>query len=436
MLSRTVLILAAVLSFSLGLAGCRGEREPADERPSGGRPAARKPAPSPVTGAAPAEQAPAADELSAPAAATDAIDAEHLATAARLINGGIRYFLACRGEDGGWSMGGGANKPAITAMVLKALVQHPDFDSSSPVVKRGFEVLGGYQQEDGGIYEPREGLANYTTSVAVMAMVASQDPQYKGAIARAVGFLKGQQIIPGSESPDGEPIRKGDPREGGVSYGPHGRPDLSNVGMWTQALHDAGIPADDPYIQRALLFVTRCQNRSESNSLPWVAPGPNDGSGVYAPVIRGNMKMGESKANDGPGARGLRGYGSMTYVMFKSMLYAGLGRDDPRVKAAFGWIRRYWRLDSNPNMPHAKSKQGLFYYYHVFAKALRAWGEPTIKDLKGVEHNWRGELIDALAERVGKDGSWVNAEADRWNEGSPILATAYAVLALEETLKK
>ena len=126
----------------------------------------------------------------------------------------------------------------------------------------------------------------------------------------------------------------------------------------------------------------------------------------------------------------------MTYVGFMSLLYAGLGKDDPRVKAAYSWIRRHWRLDSNPNMPRVRSKEGLFYYYHAFAKALRAWGRPIIADLKGVDHNWRHELIDALHGHMGKDGSWVNPGAPRWNEGNEMLVTTYAVLSLQETLKK
>lgn len=124
----------------------------------------------------------------------------------------------------------------------------------------------------------------------------------------------------------------------------------------------------------------------------------------------------------------------MTYAGFKSMLYADLDGSDPRVRAAFNWIRRYWRMDSNPNMPAARSLQGLYYYYHVLAKALAAWGQPVITDAEGIEHNWRHELIDALAERAGDDGSWVN-DADRWYEGEPVLVTCFAVISLQEATR-
>ena len=361
------------------------------------------------------------------------IGAERQVTASTLLNGGVAFLLAHRDDDGGWSMKGGAFRPALTAMGLKILLQEPTRDLADLDVKRALNVLLSYRQSDGGFYDPQQGMVSYTTSLSVMALavVAGEDESYKPMLDEAVTFLKGQQIIPGSESPDGTPVDEDDPFVGGVSYGRHGRPDLSNVGMWMQALHDAGVAADDEAMQRALAFVVRTQNRSESNEAAFAAEGENDGGFVYAPASAGDRSVAESKAGPGPGGVGLRSYGSMTYVGFKSLIYAGLNREDPRVVAAFNWIRRYWRLDSNPNMPAVRSLQGLYYYYHAFAKALRVWGQVVVIDPEGVEHNWREELIDALAERVSEDGSWTN-DADRWFEGDAVLVTCYVILTLQE----
>jgi len=356
------------------------------------------------------------------------LDDAHKTAVTKLTDAGVKYLLSQKDDKGGWSMGQGANRPAITAMVIKVLVQHPDYDASSPAVKKGFEVLFKYRRSDGGFYEPKVGLPNYTTSIAIMAMAASGDPQYRPAIEKAVKFLRSQQIHPGDTTPKGEKVEKGKGFDGGVSYGKHGRPDGSNQQMWIQAMHDAGVKGDDPDMQRALAFMLRLQNRKESNSADYIQAGPNDNGFIYA--------LGESKGGAWRNGRGLRSYGSLTYAGFKSMLHAGMGRDDPRVKGAFKWIRRYWRLDSNPNLPKLKSQQGLYYYYHVFAKALRAWGEVEIEDLKGARHNWRHELIDALSKRISADGSWTNKASERWNEGNSVLATCFATLALQETLKK
>jgi squalene-hopene/tetraprenyl-beta-curcumene cyclase len=115
----------------------------------------------------------------------------------------------------------------------------------------------------------------------------------------------------------------------------------------------------------------------------------------------------------------------MTYAGLKSMIYAGVGPDDPRVKAAVSWIKKNYGLDSNPGMGNA----GLYYYYHTFAKALDAMGMPTLVDDDGNAHDWRAELIAKLAEMQRPNGSWIN-DNDRWLEGEANLVTGYALLAI------
>jgi squalene-hopene/tetraprenyl-beta-curcumene cyclase len=101
------------------------------------------------------------------------------------------------------------------------------------------------------------------------------------------------------------------------------------------------------------------------------------------------------------------------------------------MQAAVAWIRKHYDLKSNPGMGEA----GLFYYYHTFAKALDALGEDQFEDAKGVKHDWRRELLAELAARQKPDGSWVNAN-NRWMEGDPNLATAFALLALTYCQRK
>ena len=375
----------------------------------------------------------AADPATTPAPAgpeaISSLSALQILQARRLIDAGVAYLVSRREEGGGWSIANGANRPAITALVLKVLLQHPQYGQDSPVVQKGLDVLASYQQPDGGIYNPADGLGNYNTSLAVMALSSVKGPRHLQALDQAMAYLRGEQIVPGSRGPAGGTVAGDSPMIGGVSYGEHGRPDLSNLGMWVDAMHEAGVSGQDPAMQRALAFVSRLQNRGESNPLAWAQEGPNDGGFVYA--LTADAKA-ESKA--GPAGAGLRSYGSMTYVGFKSLLYADVDRDDGRVRAAWDWIRAYWRMDSNPNMPDQQSQEGLYYYYQVLAKTLRAWGQDRVVDAAGAEHNWRAELLEALRLRRQADGSWVNP-ADRWHEGNPVLVTAYAVLALQEMLR-
>ena len=66
----------------------------------------------------------------------------------------------------------------------------------------------------------------------------------------------------------------------------------------------------------------------------------------------------------------------MTYAGLKSMIYAGLAKEDPRVKAALTYITQHYTLDENPGL----GQQGLYYYYHTFAKTMAVLDKPTLTD--------------------------------------------------------
>ncbi len=334
-----------------------------------------------------------------------------------LLQRGVKYLLAAQEADGGWASQTG---PGITSLVVKALAQAPRVGPHHPAVRRGVQFVLRFQHEDGGIYTSGGPHKNYETSVALSMLAVLHDKQYEPHIRRARAFLQKLQWDEGEgKSPD-------DPWYGGAGYGRHKRPDLSNTQMMIEALHDSGLPPDDPTYKKALLFIQRCQMRGESNDQPF-ARGATQGGFIYSPANGGESK---AETTDDGGQRRLRCYGSMTYAGFKSMLYAGLSRNDPRVRAALAWIGRHWTLDHNPNMPTRRSRQGLYYYFHVFGRALAAWGEPVVRDHAGRAHHWRHELVAKLASLQKDDGSWVN-DQDRWMEGIPPLTTAYAMLALE-----
>src|SRR5439155_20529000 len=203
-----------------------------------------------------------------------------------------------------------------------------------------------------------------------------------------------------------------------VGYDGKQRPDLSNTQFFVDALLSAGLPRDDPAVQRALRFVSRCQNLpGEHNDQAFAQKTTEDDKGglVYNPQARDYTPEG-----------GLRSAGAMTYAGLKSFLYAGVSKDDPRVKAAVNWIRRHYTLEQNPGM----GKAGLYYYYHTFAKAMDALGEETFVTADGNKHPWRRELFDALKKRQQPDGSWRNAGDKTFGESDPELATSFTVLSL------
>jgi squalene-hopene/tetraprenyl-beta-curcumene cyclase len=305
--------------------------------------------------------------------------------------------------------------PGITALVVASLLQN-GYAPDDPVVANALKYLEGQVKKDGGIYN--RGLTNYVTSVAVMALgEANQGGKYDTILKNATKFLKGLQMG-GDET---------DVKYGGVGYGNGGRdrPDLSNTQLFLDALLAAGVPKDDPAVQRAMKFISRCQNLSgrETNDQPFAKKASEDDRGglVYVPDP-------DDKAHQTPDG-GLRSLGGMTYAGLKSFLYAGVGKDDPRVKGAINWIRRHYTLKENPGM----GSSGLYYYYHTFGKAMKAWGEDRFEDDKGTKHDWRRELFETLKGQQKADGSWVNEKRDQFGEGNPDLATGFALLALSYT---
>ena len=214
---------------------------------------------------------------------------------------------------------------------------------------------------------------------------------------------------------------------GGQGYGKHKRPDCSNTSFFMDALKAAGEDKDSEAIQKALVFMSRAQNLPGQHNQSKFVENVTDedyGGFIYTPAGEGETKVQENEGKT-PGG-GLRSYASMTYAGLKSFLHAGLNKDDVRVKAAMDWIKRHYDLTTNPGM----GKQGLFYYYHVFAKALDANGERVIVDADNQRHNWRAELLAELERQQRDDGAWTN-QADRWYEGDPNLVTSYCLLALQ-----
>ena len=334
---------------------------------------------------------------------------------------GIAYLLqqGQNRDDGSYSK---QLSPAVTSMCTSALIRN-GVSVENPQVKQSLDFIQSMVKPDGGIYADRSTLRNYETSVGIMCLAQANeafgDSRYDDIIANATKFLKGIQW-------DEEEGHQATSRHyGGQGYGSHKRPDASNTSFFLDALKEVKTESNSVAMTKAITFMSRCQNLPTPHNdaeFAQVVGADDRGGFIYSAVGSGETKA-ESTSDTPVG--GLRSYASMTYAGLKSFLYAGIDKDDIRVKAALDWISRHYDLQSNPGV----GQQGLFYYYHVFAKALEAYDQPTIKTSDGEVHNWRADLVKVLAEKQQADGSWTNP-ADRWYEGDPNLVTSYSLLAL------
>jgi squalene-hopene/tetraprenyl-beta-curcumene cyclase len=332
------------------------------------------------------------------------------ADVAELVDKGAAYLEQAQAEDGSFSSESGTG---VTSIVATALLKNGR-GADDPVVAKALKYLQQFVQEDGGIYKPGSNHRNYETCIAVVAFhLANKDGKYDDLVKNAEKYIKEVQWDT-SEGHDESSMYYG-----GAGYGSHSRPDLSNTSFMIDTLKELGTSEDDPAIQRALIFVSRCQNlKTEHNDSEFADKNPD--GGFYYTVAAG----GTSQAGAEPDG-GLRSYGSMTYAGLKSMIFAGVKSDDERVQAAYEWISKHYDLSENPGM----ADSGLYYYYHTFAKALDAVGKAELVDDEGKTHDWKTELVEHLAKLQQPNGSWVNAQP-RWLENDPNLVTGYVLLAL------
>lgn len=335
------------------------------------------------------------------------------------------FLKKSQNENGSWSAE--PQNRGVTGIVVTGLIRTGTKPEDAPVAK-GIEFIESLVNKKSGHIagdDAKATLINYTTTINILALnAANKGDKYKAVIGNAAKYLKEYQWDESRGKKDDSDYY------GGAGYaGDKSRPDLSNTAFFLEALKEAGVPKDDPAFKKALVFVSKCQNfKSEYNTAPWAAKN-DDGSFAYTGANGGENRRSDDTKGD------MAGYGSMTYAGVKSMIYCGLSKDDPRMKKALEWIGKNYTLDSNPGMPEANSQRGLFYYYHTFAKTMDALGEDTFTDAKGVKHDWRADLLAAIAKRQEEDGSFIN-KTDRWMEGDKNLVTGYALMALSYCKKK
>ena len=331
------------------------------------------------------------------------------------IDKGLEWLKTQQGKDGLFEISPGEGHPGITALAITAFLRHPQkkySDEKHPFIQKAIDRLVAMQQDNGAIYDvsKQPALPNYNTAISVMALASTANPKkYEKAIKKAQGFLMSLQIQ------DEESVYYG-----GIGYGSRESVhDLSNLNLAIQALKESGSD-DDEVWEKAIKFLERTQNRSESNDQPWAG---NDGGFIYSPD-------GESKAGTDE-AGSPRSYASMTYAGLLSFIYANVDKNDERVKSAVQWIGKHFTVEEN----YGVGTEGLYYNYHTMAKALRLYGKDTIIDAKGIAHDWYQELAEKLIEVQKSDGSWMN-ENSRWMEALPVLATSYAILSLDTAYPK
>ncbi len=330
------------------------------------------------------------------------------AKAQQAVDSGIKYLLTKQAANGSV-----LNSAGLTALSLTSILQNPA--GVGKVDKAAIDKYGAFlvskANADGSIVE-RAHDQSYNTAVSIVALAATKDTKYSPVIAAGQKYIANAQI---GEARGFAPV---DSWYGGMGYGGDERPDMSNLYVAVEAMRATAYDPKDPIWQKALIFASRMQNRSESNDQKWAG---NDGGFAYSPGM-----------NPAEMGGGTKSYASVTAAGLYGLLLIGVDKSDPRVQAAYKWLTTNYTLDTNFG---TNTKNTLFYFYCAFAKVMDAYGEREFVDSRGQRHNWRNELAERLVALQNPDGSWINRDSNEWWEDKPELASAWSLLALEHALK-
>jgi len=350
--------------------------------------------------AAPAPAAPATAAVVAPAAKS--VDAKTIGDARKAVDKGIAFLRSKQADNGSYG-----SHVGLTAMALVAMAEsHRAYRiEDGPFVRLAADWLVAQQRADGAI--TGDATPAYNTSLAIMALQALDPVKFKAQIEA------GQRFLVKDQTDEDKKYLPTDKYYGGIGYGGDERPDLSNLQLAVEALKKTGYdPASDVW-KKAETFLNRCQNRSESNDQPWSG---NDGGFVYEP--------GDSKAG------GTKSYAGMTFAGLKSLIFAQVKKDDPRVKAAWSWLQQNYDFTQHPGM----GTTTYYFYLNTAAVALEAFGEAYVPDDKGRKRSWAQDLGQRVVSIQRADGSWLNENGKYW-EDNPVLVTSRALIALNSVLR-
>lgn len=348
------------------------------------------------------------------------------------VRKGMQWLESKQKPGGFWSS---PEWPALTGFAVWSMALDEGYRNSE-AVNKGVIYLKSNVQENGGIYvEPKMefkggGKSNYNTAISMVALHLTGREDVRPIVLKARNFVASGQHL------------GGDVYYGGFGYDASTErvyADLSNTYIameglaLTESAEDFRTEGEKAEINKkaAEEFVSKIQNRKESNDAEWVTEDPdNKGGFAYHPE---ESKAGTITAEDGTVY--FRSFGSMTYAGILSLIYADVDRNDPRIKSAMDWSTRHWSLEENPGM----GGQGLYYFYNILSKAMAVYGENQLVAEDGTQINWRQELVKKLVslQKIDEDGKgyWVNEENRFW-EADPVLVTGYTLIALQVALQE
>lgn len=326
---------------------------------------------------------------------------------------GADFLLKTQNEDGSW---GQKPQPAVAALCALALHNSPTDDAvalNKAVDDAMAYVLSHVDEEDGAVRgkAPRilffklSPWPVYTTSISLVAMAEINKPEYLPVMRAAREYLKSMQS------------KAANPAAGGFGYDQSKRPDMSNTNWTLEALYLTRHLDEEPFGTASSREETK-QVWKRANEFLTNMQAPPDSEGEHAGGFGYKHKP------------DIVATGAMTYAGLKSMIYAEVSANDPRVRGALDWVGRNYTFETVPGA----GMRGYFYYLQTMTKALGAANIDSLPLADGKSADWRADATKHLISLQRADGSWYNPDG-KYLESLPELVTAYAMISLRNAHK-
>jgi hypothetical protein len=309
-----------------------------------------------------------------------------------------RYLWSRQAEDGGFHSavyGLLRSGQSLTPFALGALLEIPEsrLPRSANGVDRAFEFIRKHTNADGELGRmdaTSDDYPNYATALAVSAFVKARPDGWEKDIAPMIARLRAQQFAEANGWKMSDPAYGAWGMGGPILRPPEaGHVDISMTRYVLEALRAAGVPASDPSIARALVYLERSQNP--------------DGGFYFSAVNPDINKAGEEGGQ-------FRSYGTATADGVLALRAAGVSDTDSRIANAIQWLKDHHKPDAAPGFDPASRQMwssGLrFYYADVISRTIP--GLPVV-------------LPDQES-----DGSFRNSNF-LVKEDDPIIATTFAI---------
>ncbi len=348
----------------------------------------------------------------------DPLDPELRQRAYNSIQNGWRWLRSQQGKDGSFRsraypvLGGGQS---LTPLVLWTLLGLPPslrtaVNSESQAAQHWILEA---QEPSGalGFRERVEDYPSYATALALRCTVRLKPERWGIASRKMAGWLQEQQFM----------VAKGwseHPAEGGWGMGSEeplepprsGHVDLSMTRTVLEALREASPQAsiDSESMTAARRFVLRSMVKS---------------GGFFSSPVLPRLNKGVEGV-DGPGP-----YGSATCDGLLALRALGYPRHHPVVQRSLRYLHSVHVVDRNPGIDAGINRalaEGMKHYYRA--------GAATVFALLGGPVGWREQVIEAVLQEQQSAGSWLNKNR-LLNEDEPLIATAFAMQTLSETLQ-